>query len=282
MMNSAKSGVNLVILMAISFAISVKLASMHLSEQDLLIFFITASTSSWTLSIKSKTSQKTDVSSSAFGIPWMKVKSRPYSHLVHASISSSQMSQEYFTWTCTRGHVTLSWECRTTQHKILSSCVWWLQLLAVSLDASTISLVTPTSIWITLTRSRSNWLALLIHFLHSVSIPMWKTLRISNWKISSSSDMSMKRELRVPFPFEWKHLTFWKNRGKYLSCGFFYFKNFYATVNQNFTFPFSLSNVSERVSQSQLPSEISIINASSFKNSANSFTIFFISSLSDW
>ena len=65
-------------------------------------------------------------------------------------------------------------------------------------------------------------------------------------------------------------------------CGFCIFKKFYATVNQNFILQFSLSNVSEWVSPSVLPSEISMINASFFKKSQNSLTIFFISSLSDW
>ena len=77
-------------------------------------------------------------------------------------------------------------------------------------------------------------------------------------------------------------LTFLEKPREVFILRLFYFTNFYATVNQNFIFPFSLSKISERVSQSQLPSEISIINASSFKNSKNSLTIFFISSLSDW
>ena len=55
----------------------------------------------------------------------------------------------------------------------------------------------------------------------------------------------------------------------------------YATVNQNCIFQFSLSNVSECISPSQFHSAISIIKASSLKNSENSLTIFFKYSLSD-
>ena len=76
--------------------------------------------------------------------------------------------------------------------------------------------------------------------------------------------------------------SFSKNRRNIVFCGLFYILKFYATVNQNLILQFSLSNVSLRVSQSVFHSEISIIKASSFRNSANSFTIFFISSLSDW
>ena len=92
--------------------------------------------------------------------------------------------------------------------------------------------------------------------------------------------MSMRKVSRVLFPSDVKFLLIEKPR-EVSFLRLFYLLDFYATVSQNVTFPFSLSNVSERVSQSQFHSEISIINASSFRNSENSFTIFFISSLSD-
>ena len=92
--------------------------------------------------------------------------------------------------------------------------------------------------------------------------------------------MSMMTTSKVPFPFSMFN-PFLKKPREVSLLRLFYLMKFYATVSQNFIFPFSLSNVSERVSESVFHSEMSIIKASSFKNSANSLTIFFISSLSD-